>query len=127
MLICKLPWPHPARNRSLSLLLTALSTAQLGGMTLGLSISGAVFVNTAVNSLELATGLPPREVAQLVAGASNNVLGTLPPAMRTLALDIIVTSWRKAFIVVYVGAAASLVAALFFRNGKANVVAAGGM
>lgn len=96
-------------------------------MTLGLSISGAVFVNTAVNSLELATGLPPREVAQLVAGASNNVLGTLPPAMRTLALDIIVTSWRKAFIVVYVGAAASLVAALFFRNGKANVVAAGGM
>lgn len=96
-------------------------------MTLGLSISGAIFVNTAVNNLERATGLPSQEVAQLVAGASNNVLGTLSPAMRTLALDIIVTSWQKAFIIVYVGAAASLIAAIFFRNGKANIVAAGGM
>lgn len=95
-------------------------------MTLGLSISGAVFVNTAVNNLESALSLPRLQISQLVAGASNHVLETLSPAMRTLTLDIIVASWQKAFIIVYVGAAASLVAAIFFRNGKANVVAAGG-
>ncbi|KAK4116095.1 MFS general substrate transporter [Canariomyces notabilis] len=101
--------------------------SQLGGMTLGLSISGAVFVNTAVNNLESALGLPRLQISQLVAGASNHLLNTLSPAMRTLTLDIIVDSWRKAFVVVYVGAAASLLAAIFFRNGKANVVAAGGL
>ncbi|AEO71679.1 uncharacterized protein THITE_2124388 [Thermothielavioides terrestris NRRL 8126] len=101
--------------------------SQLGGMTLGLSISGAVFVNTAVNNLESALSLPRDQISQLVAGASNHVLETLSPAMRTLTLDIIVASWQKAFIIIYVGAAASLVVAIFFRNGKANVVAAGGL
>ncbi|KAL2174071.1 major facilitator superfamily domain-containing protein [Thermothelomyces heterothallicus CBS 202.75] len=107
--------------------LALMLISQLGGMTLGLSISGAVFVNTAVRNLEAAIDLPRHELTQLVAGASNNLLETLSPAMRILILDIIVESWRKAFIIVYTGAAASLVAAVFFRNGKANVVAAGGL
>jgi hypothetical protein len=106
-------------------LLTASITAQLGGMTLGLSISGAVFVNTAVNNLESALGLPRVQISQLVAGASNHVLETLSPDLRNLTLDTIVASWQKTFIIIYVGAAASLVVAIFFRNGKANVVAAG--
>lgn len=96
-------------------------------MTLGLSISGAVFVNTAVRNLAAAVDLPRDEITQLVAGASNNLLDTLSPAVRILTLDIIVESWRKAFIIIYAGAAASLAAAIFFRNGKANVVAAGGL
>lgn len=96
-------------------------------MTLALSISGAVFVNTAVNNLESALELPRLQITQLVAGASNNLLERLSPAMRDLTLDIIVASWQKAFIIVYVGAAASFVVSLFFRNGKANVVAAGGL
>jgi hypothetical protein len=94
-------------------------------MTLGLSISGAVFVNTAVNNLESALGLPRVQISQLVAGASNHVLETLSPDLRNLTLDTIVASWQKTFIIIYVGAAASLVVAIFFRNGKANVVAAG--
>ncbi|KAL2018286.1 hypothetical protein VTK56DRAFT_990 [Thermocarpiscus australiensis] len=107
--------------------LALMLISQLGGMTLGLSISGAVFVNTAVNNLESALGLPRLQISQLVAGASNHVLETLSPALRNLTLDIIVASWQKAFIIVYVGAAASLVVSILFRNGKANVVAAGGL
>ncbi|KAL2163199.1 hypothetical protein VTH06DRAFT_5255 [Thermothelomyces fergusii] len=107
--------------------LALMLISQLGGMTLGLSISGAVFVNTAVQNLAAAIDLPIEEIEKLVAGASNNLLETLSPAMRILTLDIIVDSWRKAFILIYVGAAASLVASILFRNGKANVVAAGGL
>lgn len=96
-------------------------------MTLGLSISGAVFVNTAVDNLQATLGLPRDQISQLVAGASNHVLETLSQEKITQTLDIIVSSWQKTFIIIYVGAAVSLVVAIFFKNGKANVVAAGGL
>ncbi|KAK4145925.1 major facilitator superfamily domain-containing protein [Dichotomopilus funicola] len=107
--------------------LALMLISQLGGMTLALSISGAVFINTAVNNLESALELPRLQITQLVAGASNNLLESLSPAMRDLTLDTIVASWQKAFIIVYVGAAASFVVSLFFRHGKANIVAVGGL
>ncbi|KAL2194379.1 major facilitator superfamily domain-containing protein [Corynascus similis CBS 632.67] len=107
--------------------LALMLIAQLGGMTLGLSISGAVFVNTAVDNLQATLGLPRDQISQLVAGASNHVLETLSQEKITQTLDIIVSSWQKTFIIIYVGAAVSLVVAIFFKNGKANVVAAGGL
>jgi len=85
-------------------------------MTLGLSISGAVFVNTAVGGLSHALpSVSQEDITQLIAGASNHIIGTLSPAMRNIALDIIVASWQKTFICVYVGAAVSLTVAVFMK------------
>lgn len=96
--------------------LALMLIAQLSGMALGLSISGAVYVNTAESALYKALPSIPRDqIDLLVAGASNGLLGTLPEHMRNLALEAIVASWQKTFIVVYVGAAASLAVAIFLK------------
>ena len=96
-------------------------------MTLGLSVSGATYVNTA--EIGLAAALPDvaiEDIKNLVAGASNGLIQTLDPALQRAAFDAIVASWQKTFICVYVAAAASLIVAIFFKNGKANAVVAAG-
>jgi len=96
--------------------LTDVSLAQLTGITFGLSISGAVFINTATNGLKDALPqIPVKELSQFVAGASSQIINSLSPEQHTLALDIIVESWNKTFICVYVAAAASLVVSIFFK------------
>ncbi|ROV90081.1 hypothetical protein VMCG_09794 [Cytospora schulzeri] len=95
--------------------------AQLTGMTLGLSISGAIFVNTATSELYKALPfVPQNQVQQLIAGAAGNLLGTLNDSQRTQTLKVIVSSWQKTFIIVYVGAAVGLLCSTFLKNGKAN-------
>jgi hypothetical protein len=57
--------------------------AQLGGMTLGLSISGAVFINTAEQGLIKALpNIPRDQIFQVVAGASNSVIESLSEELR---------------------------------------------
>lgn len=69
--------------------------AQLTGMTLGLSITGAIFVNVAQNRLyELLPKLPRAQVSRIVSGTSSGLLSTLPMHIREQALDIIVLAWR---------------------------------
>lgn len=95
---------------------TDLPLAQLTGITFGLSVSGAVFLNTATNGLKAALPqIPVKELSQVVAGASSQVIKSLSPEQHALALDIIVASWNKTFMCVYVAAAASLVASIFFK------------
>lgn len=85
-------------------------------MTLGLSISGAVFINTAEKGLAKALPNIPREkLAQVVAGASNDMIASLSPELRTAAFEVIVSSWQKVFICVYVAAAVSLIASILLR------------
>lgn len=79
-------------------------------------MSGAVFINTATNGLEAALPqVPPQALSQVVAGASSQVLASLSPEQRTMALDIIVAAWNKTFICVYVAAAASFIASIMFK------------
>lgn len=91
-------------------------TAQLTGMTLGLSISGAIFVNSATNGLYKALlSIPHDQVQQLIAGAAGNLLDTLNDEKRTQTLEVIVSSWQKTFTVVYVGAAVGLLCSVFLK------------
>jgi hypothetical protein len=85
-------------------------------MTLGLSISGAVFINTAKQGLIKALpNIPVDQISQMVAGASNNVIKSLSDELRIVAFEVIVSSWQKTFICVYVGAAVSFLASLFMN------------
>ncbi|KAI1374178.1 MFS general substrate transporter [Hypoxylon crocopeplum] len=101
--------------------LALMMIAQLSGMTFGLAISGAIFVNLAQNGLyQVLPDVPREQVNQLVAGTSGGLLQTFSPEVQDAALDVIVSAWSKIFIVVYVGAAVSLLCAIFFKNGRAN-------
>ncbi|KAL6711553.1 hypothetical protein ACN47E_004487 [Coniothyrium glycines] len=108
--------------------LALMLIAQLSGMTLGLSVSGAVYINTAETGLAKALpSIPEEQLGQIVAGASNDVIASLSPELRTVALEAIVSAWQKTFICVYVAAAVGLVASLLLKNGRANIkVSAGG-
>ncbi|GAQ43929.1 hypothetical protein AKAW_11042 [Aspergillus niger] len=94
--------------------LTLMLLAQLLGMTLGLSITGAIFVNVAQNSLfKLLPNLPREQVSQVVSGTSSALLNELPDTVRERALDIIVHAWRYLFACVSFGAGVSLLCAVF--------------
>ncbi|KAJ5230428.1 Major facilitator superfamily domain general substrate transporter [Penicillium chrysogenum] len=107
--------------------LTLMLLAQLSGMTLGLSISGAIFVNLASNDLfALLPEYPQSQVRQIVSGTSGQLLSSLSEKLRDQALVIIVSAWHNIFICVYVAAAASLVCSIFMSHKKCNVSAAAG-
>lgn len=99
--------------------MTDIIVGQLTGITFGLSISGAVFINTATSGLHDALPqIPVEELSHVVAGASNQVFESLSLEQRSRALEIIVQSWNKTFICVYVAAAASLISSVFFKVSK---------
>ncbi|GAP82656.1 putative mfs drug efflux transporter protein [Rosellinia necatrix] len=101
--------------------LALMMIAQLSGLTFSLAIAGAVYVNTAQAGLfNVLPDVPREDVENLVAGATSNFIHTLPDGLRDAALKVIVSSWNKTFIVVYVGAIITLLCAIFFTNGKAN-------
>jgi BMFP domain-containing protein YqiC len=65
-------------------------------MALGLSISGAVFVNSAENKLsQLLPNIPRAQVQQLISGTSSSLLATLDAVTRERALESIVSAWQN--------------------------------
>jgi hypothetical protein len=85
-------------------------------MTFGLAIGGSIFVNTAQNGLyQVLPDVPKETVDQLVAGTTSEFIGTLSPELKVASLKVIVSSWQNVFIVIYVGAAVSLLCSLFLN------------
>ncbi|KAL3462645.1 major facilitator superfamily domain-containing protein [Aspergillus heterothallicus] len=102
--------------------LTMMIFAQLSGMTIGMSVTGAIFVNVAQNRLfALLPHLPREQVSSLVSGTRSGLLKTLPAATRNLTLEAIVVAWRGIFICVSIGVVVSLVCAIFLANKRANI------
>lgn len=65
-------------------------------MTLGLSISGAVFVNVAQNKIyQLLPNIPRDQVRQIVSGMSGNVISTLSEDLWEKVLAVIVSAWHN--------------------------------
>ncbi|KAL4746946.1 hypothetical protein BDW72DRAFT_206901 [Aspergillus terricola var. indicus] len=78
--------------------LTMMIFAQLTGMTIGMSVTGAIFVNLAQNHLfALLPDFPPAQVSSLVSGTRSGLLKTLPESTRNLTLEAIVLDWRGIF------------------------------
>ncbi|KAL8893787.1 MAG: hypothetical protein Q9192_004924 [Flavoplaca navasiana] len=73
--------------------ITLMLVAQLSGLTLGLSVAGAVFLNLATNDLHvILTDVPTQDIQQLVSGTSNALFSSLPDDIRSQALEIIVNA-----------------------------------
>ena len=69
---------------------------QLSGIALALSISGATFVNTALNSLQrLLPSVPRQQLQAAISGTSGNFFATLDPEITSAALEIIMSSLQK--------------------------------
>ncbi|PHH90141.1 hypothetical protein CDD83_4423 [Cordyceps sp. RAO-2017] len=83
--------------------------AQLGGSTIGLSLAGAIFVNTAKKSLaSLFPELGADALDLVMAGASGDFLSNLRAKDQALALDCIVEALRKVFIHAYAASAVAI-------------------
>lgn len=77
-----------------------LSTGQLMGVVVTLAICGSIMLNTAMSGL--ATVLPemsPAMVESIVVGTAGDTFQSLAPEIRTAALDVIVHSINKVYIV----------------------------
>lgn len=89
--------------------------AQTGGIALGLSLSGAVFVNSAVAGLtSVLPDVPLSQLQLTVTGTSGAYFHSLSPEKQVLALEAIVEALSKVFILVYVGGAVTLLCSLLF-------------
>ncbi|KAI6087312.1 major facilitator superfamily domain-containing protein [Hypoxylon rubiginosum] len=93
--------------------------AQLSGIGFGLSISGAIFVNKAIDGITaLLPDAPSDEIQLALAGTSTAYFNSLSPEIRAQTTDIIIAALQKVFIPVYVGAALALVLSVSFTQRK---------
>jgi hypothetical protein len=73
--------------------------AQLGGLTLGLSVGGAVFVNVASKNLyHILPNTPRDQVQQMVSGTSGHLLKSLSSDVRRKVLEVIVSAWNDVYL-----------------------------
>lgn len=69
---------------------------QLSGITFGLAVAGAVFVNDALGKLEaILPETPPDQLQQLIAGTSSALLESLDASASANVLNAIVSALRK--------------------------------
>lgn len=76
--------------------------AQLLGLTLGLSIAGAIYVNKALEGLQHV--LPDQTQAQLlgaITGTSGGIFKSLPQADQIAAADTLTHALRKVLVFLY--------------------------
>jgi hypothetical protein len=72
------------------------STAQLAGMSFGLAIGGAVFVNTAqANLFAMLPDIPHAQITQLISGTSGALFASLTPERQHAAREVIVGAWQN--------------------------------
>ena len=91
----KIPSPFGYAAKSLTYSQPCHFLAQLSGLTLGLSIAGAVFLNLAQNDLfAILTNVPRQDIQQLVSGTSSALFASLSPDVREQALGVIVNALR---------------------------------
>lgn len=71
----------------------------MSGLSFGLSVAGALFINFSETGLVAALPQIPRDLVQeIIAGTSSDVLGTLPAIDRDAALRVIVGAWQKVYV-----------------------------
>ncbi|KAF1348563.1 major facilitator superfamily domain-containing protein [Delphinella strobiligena] len=108
----------PAADTSYAIAFMML--AQFTGISLGLSIGGAVFVNQALIALKVAfPDIAEDQLRTIISGTSSNAISIIPADLRDQAVSAIVDSLRQVFIPAYVGGAVAFVAAIFLKRHRA--------
>ncbi|KAE9377238.1 MFS general substrate transporter [Stipitochalara longipes BDJ] len=98
-----------------------INVAQIGGIVLALSISGAVFQNTAFGSLtKVLAGMrfSEQDIRSAIAGSKSAVFEGVSEEVRARAIEVIVQAIGKTYILVVAGGAVALVSAVLMRKEK---------
>jgi len=96
-----------------------LSTGQLIGVVVNLTICGTVMLNTAISGLtNLLPDVSPEVIESIVAGTAGEIFQTLPPDVRTLALNLIVNAINKVYIVTLTAASVGFVCSLLLKHDR---------
>ena len=94
-----------------------IALGQLIGPAIALSIAGTVLINTASSGLtKLLPNVPAITIKNAISGTAGDFLSTLDPATRTAALEIIVNSIGKVYILAITAAAVGFVCSVFLRH-----------
>jgi hypothetical protein len=96
-----------------------INVAQIGGIVLALSISGAVFQNTAFGSLTkilAGLGFNEQDVRSAIAGSKSAVFEGVSEEVRGRVIEAIVQAIGKTYMLVVVAGAVALLSALLMRR-----------
>jgi MFS family permease len=92
---------------------------QLIGPTIALSIAGTVLINTATSGLEkLLPNTPVDEIKNAISGTAGNLLSSLDSATYTAALNVIVSSISKVYILGITAMALAFILSNLLRHEK---------
>ena len=107
----------------MSYAISFMMIAQIGGITLGLAIASAAFVNGAESDLQALVPTANRsDIEQMVQGTGSTFLASLDEGMRRTVLDVVLRNMQKVFIVAYVGAAVALIVSAFLKVSLVDVL-----
>ncbi|KAI0442994.1 major facilitator superfamily transporter [Xylaria telfairii] len=96
--------------------------AQYTGITAGLSVAGAVFINIGLEDLgTLLPSFSEMQLSAILSGASGEAFNQVPEDMRNAAIDAIVNNLRKTSIPAFFGGAIVLIVSLFLNKKKLAV------
>lgn len=91
--------------------------AQVLGISLGLSIDGALFTNTALKNLApVLPGISRSQLQSALSGTAGDFLAGFDSETSRHALDIIVSAIDNTFILVYVAGAIGLIAPILLSK-----------
>jgi Major Facilitator Superfamily len=99
-----------------------LTTGQLVGAVISLSVGGTVLINTATAGLtQLLPDTPVETIRGAIAGTAGSFFQTLDEATRTAALGIIVSSIDKVYILTITAGAVGFVASVLLKHERISV------
>jgi hypothetical protein len=99
-----------------------LATGQVIGAVISLTIAGTVLVNTATSGLQaLFPTVPVETLKNAISGTAGSFLANLSPTLRVAALDVIIGSMDKVWILTITASAVGFVCALLLKFEKVNV------
>lgn len=94
-----------------------LTTGQLGGAVISLTIGGTVLINTATSGLaKLLPDTPVEVIKNAIAGTAGNFFDTLDPQTRLAALNVIVNSIDKVYILTITAGAVGFVCSVLLKH-----------
>ena len=103
-----------------------ISTGQLVGAVISLTVGGTVFIDNATSGLtQLLPDVPLDTVKNAIAGTAGAFFDTLTPALREAALNVIVQSIDKVYILTITAGAVGFVASVFLKHER--IFVAGGV
>jgi len=96
-----------------------IGCAQIGGLTIALSIANSIFINVATNKISaILPNMDLVSVRQAISGAKGDLFQGLTASQKMGVLEAIVSSIQKVYIMVIAAGALAVISSVFMKGGK---------